>query len=358
VAGDGSRGLSGNGGPALSASLDPDGIAFDSLGNYYIADNTTATDDPHNCNVRKVDTTGVITLVAGNGQCPSIGSGSDGDGGPATSAQFLPVAITVDTAGNLYIADFSLDRVRKVDTHGTITTVAGSISCQGVSSDGLSLGDGGAANQAFLCNVRGVTVDNNGNLFIADSGNFRVRKVDGNGIITTVAGDGDQSYTGSGNDGDGGPATSAHLSSAAATAIDATGNLYIADYDPGYGQWPSRIRKVDTNGIITTFAGTGVCGYSGDGGPATSAQICTPFSLAINAAGDLFIADYWSFRVRKVGASGIITTVAGTGQMGFSGDGGLARLAKLTPYSIAFDASGNLYIVDALNYRIREVTHP
>jgi secreted PhoX family phosphatase len=191
----------------------------------------------------------------------------------------------------------------------------------------------------------GVAVDASGNLFIADTDNSSIRKVDTNGIITTVAGDGQEGYSG-----DNGPATSAQLEFPSGVAVDASGNLFIADY---YSQ---RIRKVGTNGIITTAAGNGTRGYSGDGGLATSAGLDEPESVAVDAPGNLFIADSNDQRIRKVNANGIITTVAGNGTSGFAGDGGSATNARLNdPYGVAVDASGNLFVADDGNDRIRRI---
>ena len=329
VAGNGTFGFSGDGGAATHASLKaPVGVAVDAAGNVSIVDYA-------NQRIRRVDpATGLITTVAGNGSL-----GFSGDGGPATSASLAnPAGVAVDANDNLFIADSANHRIRKVDPAGTITTVAGK------GSWGFS-GDGGPATSARLSTPSGVGVDAAGNLFIADFGNQRIRKVDPSGIITTVAGNGTRGFSG-----DGGPATSASLALPHGVAVDAAGNLFIAD------QGNQRIRKVDPAGIITTVAGNGTRGFSGDGGPATSASLAIPRRVAVDAAGNLFIADQVNQRIRKVDAAGIITTVAGNGTRGFSGDGGSATSASLAnPMGVAVDASDNLYIADSGNSRIRRV---
>ncbi|EFK06099.1 RHS repeat-associated core domain protein [delta proteobacterium NaphS2] len=277
----------------------------------------------------------VLTTVAGNGNWSY-----NGDGGPAIEASLRSsYGIATDSAGNLHIADWGNNRIRKVDTNGIITTVAGS------GDYGFS-GDGGPAIEASLSFPMGIAIDSAGNLYILDSDNNRVRKVDTNGIITTVAGNGNWSYNG-----DGGPAVEASLSSAASgIAIDSAGNLYISDT----GNYC--IRKVDTNGIITTVAGNGVAGFSGDGGPAVEASLGWAMGIAIDSAGNLYILDGSNHRVRKVDTNGIITTVAGSDDYGFSGDGGPAIEASLGyAVGIAIDSAENLYISDSSNHCIRRV---
>jgi len=342
VAGNGTSGYSGDGGPGTSAELnDPFGVAVDAAGNLYIA-------DTGNYRIRTVAaTTGIVTTLAGNAPCYLADVGPSctcysGDGGPATSAQLnVPAGTAEDAAGNLYIADTANSRIRKVAAAtGIVTTVAGN------GAYGYS-GDGGPATSAQLNFPPGVAADSGGNLYIADYDNARIRKVAAaTGIITTVAGNGTAGYSG-----DGGPATSAQLNGPFGAAVDAAGNLYIDDEGNG------RIRKVAaTSGIITTVAGNGTAGYSGDGGPATSAQLDRPSGAAVDAAGNLYIADEGNNRIRKVAAAGIITTVAGNGAPGYSGDGGLATSAELSgPTGVAADSGGNVYIVDASNARIRKV---
>src|SRR5439155_1177468 len=252
------------------------------------------------------------------------------DGGAATNASLnSPASVAQDASGNLYIAEYANHRIRKVTAAtGIITTVAGN----GINS---FAGDGGAATSASLSSPAGVALDASGNLYIADYFNNRIRKVDAaSGIITTVAGNGSFGFAG-----DGGAATSASLSGPAGVAVDAGGNLYIAAYSN------HRIRKVDAaTGIITTMAGNGNPTFAGDGGAATSASLNFPASVALDASGNLYIADPNNNRIRKVAAAtGIITTVAGGGSS--LGDGGAATSASLyDPTALALDASGNLYI--------------
>jgi len=328
VAGNGTTAFAGDGGNATNASLDlPYGAAFDADGNLYIADTS------HH-RIRMVSPNGVITTVAGNGTGTFAG-----DGGPATIGSLdLPQGVALDAAGNLYIADTSNSRIRKVATNGIITTVAG----KGGSSYS---GDGGAATNAGLSLPSGVAVDTAGNLYIADKSNNRVRKVATNGIISTVAGNGTTPFAG-----DGGAATNASLYLPSGLVFDALGNLYIADQDN------DRVRRVATNGIVTTVAGTGTATYAGDGGAATNAGLNLPFGVALDSYGNLYIADQNNSRVRRVNANGIITTVAGKNGSGFTGDGGTATNASLNlPTGMALDLAGNLYIADKSNSRIRRV---
>jgi uncharacterized protein (TIGR03437 family) len=272
---------------------------------------------------------------------------STAPGSTQTSSRinYFPTGLAFDAAGNLYVAAENL--VFKLSAGGALSTIAGG----GVNSP--TLGDGGPATKASLGQASGLAVDAAGNVYVADSQNNRIRKISTDGTITTVAGPGSTA----GILGDGGPATSATLSGPADVAIDSAGNLYIADTN-NY-----RVRKVSTDGTIRTVAGNGSAfdstftGFTGDGGAATSAVIGQPVGLAIDGSGSLYIADSYHSTVRKVSASGIISTVAGTGTASYSGDGGLATLATLmTPQKVAVDASGNLYIGDERNYRVRLVT--
>jgi sugar lactone lactonase YvrE len=334
VAGNGTQSYSGDGGAATSAELSgPSGVAVDSVGNLYIA-------DAGNNLIRKVTAaTGVISTVAGHG-----GYGYSGDGGPATSGELsYPSGVAVDSSGNLYIADSYNSRIRLVSlATGIITTVAGN----GAPSYS---GDGGPATGAEINYPNGIAVDSSGNLYIADSFNNLIRKVTvATGIISTVAGDGTFGYSG-----DGGPATGAELNYPSDVAVDSSGNLYIAD-EPN-----ERIRMVSSaTGIISTVAGNGSVSNVGNGGPATSAAFNQPTSVAVDSSGNLYIADYTNQRIRLVNAAtGIITTVAGNGFQGYSGDGGAATNAELSgPAGVAVDSVGNLFIADELNQRIRRVS--
>jgi len=335
-AGTGVKGAAGDGGPATDAQFHfPQGIIFDNADNLYIA-------GLQDSRVRKIDgVTKIITNVAGTG-AKAFG----GDGGPATAAQFnFPQDLAFDAAGNLYIADANNGRIRKVDAAtGNISTFAG--------GNGFSFsGDGGPATAAQVP-VRRLTIVN-GQLYLSDGNNARIRKIDlSTNIITTVAGNGSELYLISGFSGDGGPATSAALKKPEGVVVDASGNIYFTDKDN------HRIRKVDaTTGNISTIAGTGTSGFSGDGGVATAAQINGPSSIAVDANGNVYFSDLGNHRVRKIDAgTGNISTFAGVGTSGFSGDGSLATAAQLnSPKGLALDASGNLYIVDANNYRVRKV---
>jgi len=328
-AGNGTRGYCCDGGPATSAELFwPSGVAFDSSGNTYIADSS-------NNRIRKVFLNGTIITFAGNGT-----GGYSGDGGPATSAQLrYPTGVAVDSSGNVFIADANNNRVRKVFPNGTIVTIAGN------GTAGYS-GDGGPATSAELYDPFGVAVDSSGNVFIADSSNNRIREVFLNGTIVTFAGNGTAGYSG-----DGGPATSAQLYFPYGVAVDSSGNVFIAD------TYNNRIREVFLNGTITTFAGNGTHGYSGDGGPATSAELHIPSGMAVDSSGNLFIADQGNNRIREVFLNGTIVTIAGNGTAGYSGNGGPATSAKLnSPTGVAIDSSGNIYIADTYNMVIRKVT--
>ncbi|HXM43331.1 MAG TPA: hypothetical protein VN924_18990 [Bryobacteraceae bacterium] len=327
VAGDGTVGFSGDGGPATSAALStPFGVAVDGAGNIYIA-------DFNNVRIRKVTPAGIITTVAGTGV-----AGFGGDGGPAVNAMLnRPSKVSVDAAGNFYVVDSGNSRIRKVTPDGTITTVAGN-------GNAGESGDGGPAIDASLDYPEDVTVDAAGDLFIADGDGNTVREVTVDGTITTVAGNGQQGYSG-----DGGGAAQASLNNPSSVAVDSSGNLFIGDTNN------NRIRKV-ANGIITTVAGNGVQGYSGDGGPAAGAELAFP-TAKLDTAGNLYIGDIGNSRVRLMLTNGTIWTVAGNGNAGFGGDGGPALDASLHfPNMVAPTSSGDVYVADAFNERIRLLT--
>lgn len=383
AAGNGVKGFSGDGGPATAAALSqPRGLAFDQAGNLYIADFA-------NHRIRKVTPGGIITTIAG-----SDSGGFSGDGGPATQALLgNPAGIALDAAGNLYITDTLNPRVRKIDTNGIITTVAGNgtnnncpsgdpvpatsaclnapygiaVDAAGniyvtgtfnhriarISTDGMLTriagvgfprfdGDGGPAANAALSQPYDLMTDTAGNLYVADAGNQRIRRIDGSGIITTVAGVGPQSF------GDGGPAVAAALSRPNSVAVDSAGTTYIADTRN------NRVRKVTANGMITTLAGNGLAAFSGDNGPAGNASLNVPFGVALDQQGNVYIADTLNGRIRKVAPNGIITTVAGGGS---GGDGSPATAAGLCqPRSVGVDSAGNLYISDNCLWRVRKVS--
>ena len=329
VAGNGISGYSGDGGSATTAELSqPWSVAVDASGNVYIPDD-------NNNVIRKVSTNGIITTVAGNGS-----GGYSGDGGIATAAQLLgPVAVAVDARGNLYIADYYNNVIRKVSTNGIISTVAGN------GTGGYS-GDGGNATLAELSDPEGLLLDSSNNLYIADSHNNVIRKVNANGIISTVAGNGTQGYKG-----DGGIATNAELNTPISMLLDQNGNLIIADC------FNNVIRKVNANGIISTIVGNGIGGYFGDGGSAIAAELNSPSGLVLDASGSLYIGDFQNNRIRKVNANGIISTVAGNGIKGYSGDGGNATAAELNyPIGLALNGNGSIYIADNGNNVIRKIT--
>jgi hypothetical protein len=318
VAGSG-LGFSGDGGPATAAKMRQLwDVAVDDVGNLYIAD------VGNDCVWKVTAATGIITIIAGNGT-----SGFSGDDGAATVAQLdSPGGVAVDGSGNVYIADRYNHRIRKVTAAtGIITTFAGN----GTSGSG---GDDGPATAAQLREPFGVILDGSGNVYIADLVNNRIRKVTAaTGIMTTIVGSG--------------------LYYPSGVVVDSVGNIYIADRNN------HRVRKVTAaTGVMTTIAGTGTSGFSGDGAAATGAQLYYPAKVAVDGAGNVYVADTNNHRIRKVtAATGIITTVAGTGTSGFSGDGGIATAAQVRfPYGVTLDGAGNMYIADSDNYRIRKVT--
>jgi uncharacterized protein (TIGR03437 family) len=374
VVGSGKGGFLGDGGQATKAEIfHPNDVALDRQGNLYISDG-------QNGRIRVVDTSGEINTYAGGG-----GSLEDG---PVTQAELAPVGLAVDSSGNLLVAEFNFREVRRINTQQSIATVAGMLPTNGAD-------DSGPATSAYLLSPLGVAVDSTADILISDYVDNRIRKVSPAGIITTVTGNGIPGYTasglassaeiagttyisfdkagdllfadgviqevaaangdiatiagdGAGFAGDGGPAASALLLGPDDAVEDANGNIYIAD------KGNNRIRKVNAQGIISTIAGNGMPGFSGDGGPAANAEIFQPYQLALDSAGDLFIADWGNARVRKINTAGIISTVAG-GSVGALGDGGPATAANVSGdlSGVALDSAGNLYIATAT--RIRKV---
>ena len=287
----------------------------------------------------ELEQTGVIDTLAGTGQ-----SVHGGDGGPAIQAQFsFPRSLALDPMGNIYVVDTQSHRIRRINTAGEISTFAGT------GEDGDGEEDGKLATETELSFPAGVATDAEGNVYVADSLNHRIRKIDVNGIMTTIAGTG-APYSG----GDGGPATEAQIPYPVAVASDARGYLYVAE---GQGH---RIRRIDVDGTIATLAGTGLRGYSGDGGPASRARLAYPAGIVADSSGNVYIADSWNHRVRRIRPSGIISTIAGTGERADEGDGGPALQAQVAyPVAVATDMSGNLYVVsyvpDKRNHRIRKI---
>ena len=333
IAGTGIAGFSGDNGLAVLAMINnPTGIALDTAGNIYIA-------DQGNNRIRKINiATGKINTAAGNGVV-----GYSGDGAAATLAKLnSPTALALDSTGNIYIADYSNHCIRKVTkATGKITTIAGT------GNAGYS-GDAAAANLAELNNPGGVAVDDIGNVFVADQGNYVIRKISAaTGNISTFAGTGSQGFSG-----DGAAATSADLDSPSGVAVDTSGNVYITELG-------NRVRIVTiANGNINTVAGTGTANYSGDGSLSVSAEINSPFSSFVAENGDLYIADTYNYCIRKVKASdGKISTVAGEGgTSGYLGDALQSRVAALNYQSaVISDAAGNIYMVDQANNRIRKI---
>jgi len=330
----GRNSLFGEGYPAANAEMEfVQNLTTDAGGNLYIA-------DIYNHRVRKVSaSTGAMTTVAGAGISGTIDRFS-GDGGPATAA-FLhyPSAMAFDQEGNLYICDQDNYRIRQVNTSGVITTIAGN------GTSGYA-GDGAAATDAEISEPTGIVVDKNGNIYIADRDNSVIRMINPSGVISTVAGNHTNGYTG-----DGASAINAELNLPSDVALDGMGNLYICDANNNV------IRMVDTSGNISTIAGNGAHGYSGDGAPAIEAKLAEPFGIKVDSAGDILIADHDNMRIRLVNTQGIISTVAGNGNAGFGGDGGPAVDAMLLyPAGVAFDNSGNLFISDGGNQRVRKTS--
>ena len=316
----------GDGGPATNAGIDgPYDVALDGKGNFYI------TDGYHN-RIRKVDTAGIITTIAGNDT-----EGYNGDGIAATAAQLnRPIGLVIDRHGNIYFSDAFNNRVRRIDTFGIITTVAGN-------GNTIYNGDNIAADSAAIWDPRFLALDDTGNLYIAEYEGHRIRKVSPLGIVTSVAGTGVAGYTG-----DGGLATDAQINMPYGIVLDGS-NIIFSDASENV------VRRVDTSGNITTIAGKYGATALGDGGPADSAMLNGPIGVKLDVFGNLYIADGHHNRIRRVDRnSPSITTIAGNGTLGFSGDNGPATNAEFRlPAGLAIDASGNIYIADFGNQRIR-----
>ena len=327
IAGNGTNSHYGDSVLATKAQFSPSSIVNDAKGNIYIA-------DLENRLIRKINNNGTITTIAGNGIF-----GNSAFTGLAINAEFSsPQGIAIDKIGNLFICDYDNQVIQKIDNSGNISTIAGS-------GDDFYNGDSIPADLASLSLPSGVAVDTFGNVFIADTYHNRIRKVDTKGIITTIAGNGTPGYSG-----DGGLGGNAMINQPVCIATDNNGNVYFSDSS-------STIRRIDTKGIITTVAGNGIVGYSGDGGKARGASLNYPNGITIAANGTMFIADTYNNVIRKVGTDSIVTTVVGNGIWGFSGDGSNATAAKLNyPRSLAIDNAGNLLVADYYNLRIRKVT--
>lgn len=337
VAGNGAFDFSGDGGPAISAAFaGPEGVAFDSAGNMYIA-------DTFNHRVRVVTTDGLISTFAGNGF-----PGFAGDGAAPLKASFiLPTDVAVDRSGALYVADLGNSRIRKIAA-GTVSTIAGN-------SGGLVPLDGLDATAARFSGPTGIAVDTAGAVYLAegsigsgsglDGGAFKIWKINPNGKLATLAGTGLRSFSG-----DAGPASVAQFDSPSGIALDSKGNLYIADTNN------NRIRRIAPDGTVTTVAGNALAGFSGESGPATLAQLNHPSGVAVDADGNLYIADTGNNRIRKVYANGIIGTLAGNGNTAYFGDGGSSLTAALNrPQGVAVAPTGEVYVADTGNHRVRKV---
>ncbi len=427
VAGNGNPSFAGDGGPATSAQLDPAAVAVDSQGNLYIADS-------YNYRIRKIDTNGIITTIAGDGV-----EGYSGDNGPATSAEIDFVSdLAVDNAGNIYLADYYNYEIRKIDTTGMLTAFAGGVPYGPIEENGIPAttavmvpygvafdgsgniyisddnlnatavrrvdlatgliytaagsgaigftGDGGQALAAELNSPAGLAISN-GVVYFADVANERVRMVSNNNIITTVAGTGIR---------DNGPATNAFLNFPEGITIDGSGDVLVADTgnaearrfkvggninslgqlqggapfgatvdqagnfyltaeEPSFPSELPQVLKIGPDGTTAVIAGNGPDGFSGDGGPATLAVFNTPQGVAVDAAGNIYVADYGNHRVRKIDTTGTINTIAGNGKVQFSGDNGPATSAGMDPFDLALDSAGDILVVDQLNNRIRKI---
>jgi len=331
IAGTGNGNYSGDGNVASAADLNgPYFVSLDAAGNVYILDRM-------NFRIRKIfASSGIIVTIAGNG-----GLGSTGDGSLGTAAEVRPYGMAVDLSNNVYIADAAYHKIRKVNASGIISTYAGT----GIIG---STGDGGPALAARFSAPYGMATDASGNLYIADGLANVIRKINAAGVISRFAGNDTAGFAG-----DGGAAVTAKIDSPYALATDRKGNVYFSD------MMNNRVRKVDVAGIITTVAGTGTYGYSGDNGPAVGAELKRPAGLAVDTIGNLYIADADNDVIRMVDTFGVITTVVGNGTPGFGGDLGPVNGCNLhTPFGVAVDKYGEIYIADANNQRVRKTYTP
>jgi hypothetical protein len=333
-AGTGAYGFSGDGGPATAARFaSPEGVAV-------APDGSVVISDLGNRRVRRVAPDGTISTLAGSGM-----DGFGGDGGPATAAQFrLPAGVAVAADGSVLIADVANHRIRRVAADGTISTFAGTATSGSGGGDGGFGGDGGPATGAQLRSPFGVAVAPDGSVLFSETSNRRIRRVAPDGTISTFAGTG-----ASGFGGDGGPATAAQLNPSG-VAVAPDGSVLITSTTN------QRVRRVSPDGTISTLAGTGVQGFDGDGGPATAAQLDTPYAVAVAPDGSVVIADTGNHRIRRIALDGTISTLAGTGTAGFNGDGGPATSAKLSdPIGIAVTHDGSVLIAEQGTQRVRRV---
>jgi sugar lactone lactonase YvrE len=290
--------------------------------------------DPSDNRVRKISaSTGIVSTFAGTGT-----GGYNGDNIPANTAKLWSPYFVYARGTDIYISDDANSRIRKVDASGMITTVVGD-------GNGTFGGDGGPATSAQINGVIGFCFDGAGNMYLADQDNQRIRKVNTSGIISTIAGVGTWGYSG-----DGGPALSAQLYFPQGVTVDGAGNVYICDGTDKV------IRKISTSGTITTIAGTGTGGYNGDNIQASTAQIGGAQTVQFDAAGNMIFADTWNHRIRSVSPAGIITTICGQGNCSYTGDGSLALNAGVClPQDLIIDPAGNIFVLDRGNYRIREI---
>jgi sugar lactone lactonase YvrE len=322
-------------GPGSAAELNlPYGVAVDSAGNVYVADSA-------NARIRVINSAGDVATLAGNGT-----SGfADGFGGPDGGAEFYrPYGTAVDSQGNVYVADAD-HRIRKIDSSGNVTTLAGN------GFPGFADGTGGANGTAMFRQPEGVAVDSVGTVYVADFGNHRIRMIDASGNVTTLAGNGHLGFA----DGTGGPDGGAEFDFPSGVAVDTGGNVYVADKDN------NRVRKIDALGTVSTLAGNGFSGYSdGTGGPNGTAEFDFPSGVAVDAQGNVYVADAANDSIRLIDPSGDVTTLAGHGDFGFDdGSGGAwGTAAFASPFGVAVDLAGNVFVGDTDNNRIRIIRRP